>query len=190
MTARRSAATAVIAALLAAFPAAAQASPVSTSRAVLTEHEMPAGSSGYTVRTATARVPSATVPDTACDRAGRRADVALAGSTGTEATARRAGDTLRVEVSDRPGVAVARDVITSCNADPGVVPASEVAPPPDLARMAPSVTRTRDGRLLQSVVDVRGMSIAVSVTGSQKPADSATFWQLLRTQITKVEKAR
>ncbi|MGV7904296.1 hypothetical protein PJN93_31265, partial [Mycobacterium kansasii] len=67
MTARRSAATAIIAALLAAFPAAAQASPVSTSRVVLTEHEMPAGSSGYTVRTATARVPSATVPDTACD---------------------------------------------------------------------------------------------------------------------------
>ena len=84
----------------------------------------------------------------------------------------------------------AKKVTVTGNADPGVVPASEVAPPPDLARMAPSVTRTRDGRLLQSVVDVRGMSIAVSVTGSQKPADSATFWQLLRTQITKVEKAR
>lgn len=189
MITRRSAAAGALALGAATvLPGVANAAPVQPRAAIVSAGELPAGSSGYTLSTKVAQPPTKPARDTPCDRMAHRIETALAGSTTVEVSATRGTDEIHVGISEGSGVSTARDVITACNTDPGVVPQATVGAPSDLARLAPFITRTRDGKLLQATIDLRGVSVTVYVVNMDRSVDSSIFWQVLRAQVAKVER--
>lgn len=189
MIARRFGVAGVLAvSVVAAAPVVANAAPVQLHSAIVSARELPVGSSEYALSTTLAPVPEKPTRDAPCDRTAYRVKTSLAGSKAAEVSATRGDDGITVRISDRPGVRDSRDVITACNTDPGVVPQVTVDPPSDLARHTLLITRTRDGKLTQAVVDLRGISVTVAVVNMNRAIDSSTFWQVLRTQVAKVER--
>ncbi|GAA1073081.1 hypothetical protein [Tsukamurella spumae] len=175
---------------LAGLPAVAQAAPVVPARAVLAANEFPAGSTGYSVRSEVGEPAGELISDTACGAAEHRVDKALAGAHSTDAKARRGALDLETSVIERPMATVMRGVITTCSAKLRYGTRAIVKPlPADLSRHQGFTVSTGDNQTLIAVVEVRGASVGVQVSGtSATPADPAAFWQLVRAQVAKVER--
>ena len=57
-----------------------------------------------------------------------------------------------------------------------------------MSRYGAITAATEGGTTLEAVAEVRGITIQVLVDASPDGADHATFWELLRAQIAKVER--
>ncbi|KXO92080.1 hypothetical protein AXK56_02995 [Tsukamurella pulmonis] len=188
MIARRIAAAGALAlAATASVPALASAAPVQPTRALLTAAEFPSGSSQYTVMHRPAPTAPAGAAGTSCDAARERLGAASAGGRSTEAVAYRDRTYASVELTDRPLLDPIRAVITACtDSEPGAP--TTLAVPRDVSRYGAITASTEGGTTLETVAEVRGITIQVLVDASPDGADHATFWELLRAQIAKVER--
>ncbi|TWS25113.1 hypothetical protein FK268_07800 [Tsukamurella sputi] len=190
MIARRlSVAGAIAVATLAIVPAVAQAAPVNTARAILAAHEFPPGSSGYKVETET--LDPFDEPEgssTPCSRFIRTMFERLGGAQVTSAQASRGATDVEVAVVNRPMAALMAEGFPTCEAQVDPRARSTVlAAPADLTRLRPFVFKDADE--MQAWVDLRGISVNVTATTNNRgPADADAFWQVLRTQIAKVER--
>ena len=190
MIARRFVAAGAIAlATLGIVPGVAQAAPVNTARAILAAHEFPLGSSGYKVETET--LEPFDEPDNAstpCSRFIRTMFERLGGAQVTSAQAGRGTTEVEVAVMNRPMAALMAEGFPTCEAQVDPRARSTVlAAPADLTRLRPFVFKDADE--IQAWVDLRGVSVNVIATSKNRgPADADAFWQVLRTQIAKVER--
>ncbi|KXP09728.1 hypothetical protein AXK57_12840 [Tsukamurella pulmonis] len=183
----RVAAVAAMTLTLAATAGTATAAPVVPATAILTAAEFPSGSSQYTVMHRPAPTAPAGAAGTSCDAARERLGAASAGGRSTEAVAYRGRTYASVELTDRPLLDPIRAVITACtDSEPGAP--TTLAVPRDVSRYGAITAATEGGTTLEAVAEVRGITIQVLVDASPDGADHATFWELLRAQIAKVER--
>lgn len=190
MIARRFAAAGALGlATLTFVPAVAQAAPVNTARAILAADEFPFGSSGYKVETE--MLDPFDEPEgssTPCSRFIRSMFERLGGAQVTSAQSVRDTTEVEVAVINRSMASLMAEGFPTCEAQVDARARSTVlAAPADLTRLHPFIFKDADE--MQAWVDLRGVSVNVIATSkSRGPADADAFWQVLRTQIAKVER--
>lgn len=190
MTCRTAAIGTVVLAAACLFPATAQAAPIAPSRAILTPSEFPSGSSGYRlIRTTAPSIPKASgLTDNPCELAAMRLRLAAADARSAEAVAHRGKTYTSVELTDRDLVQKTREVIEACRPNGGDTLAV-VSTPAEFTRYRVYVGTTGSGgKEIQGWAAVRGVTVQVIIDSAPGGPDFETFWQLLRTQIAKVER--
>lgn len=173
------------------LPGMAHAAPVEPARAILTAAEFPIDSGRsyrvtHTVNHAPARASGLTTDG--CELAGVRMMSAAAGSRSSEAMAFQGRTYASVQLTDRALVAPILATIDACRTTPNADVPVLIGTPAEFTRYRLIAGTASHGKELNGWAEVRGVTVQVVVDASPNPADYATFWRLLRTQLTKIEK--
>lgn len=172
------------------LPGVASAAPVPLEAAVLAPHEFPAGSDRYEVESEAPELSAYRVDDAdrACADATTAVETSLEGARAVEAEAVRGATGFETTLYSQP-VATELGAWREACADES----QPLTAPADLARLNPVIFRSapeENGEVDQygAYVNVRGVTVIIDADATAGAADWNGFWDVLRTQVAKVER--